>query len=241
MCAVDLCISQFGMGFNISLGSTTIAFYGFVNIPEIQHIFIHASVQGPNGLALSFRDVADGYNDMVGSHFPNLNPQDFPADWGLKDLDFYLAPEAGTFDGVQYDAGFYMDGGFRFLGVDCAINVSIMDHDFRFHIGFSLDLWNEMVHQHLMDSLTNHRQNFTSWTDQQVAAYLHGTSGGIIKVTAVSLGDVSCNAMAQNQYPNFAMEYEFLGHHHTNFAVDVFALYNDFSYFWKKYLEHLFH
>lgn len=220
-----------------------IALYGFVTVPEIQRIFIDASVHGTDGMALSFRDVADGYNDLVGSHLPNLNPQDFPADWGLTNLDFALAPEAGTFDNVYYNAGFFMDGGFRFLGVECGVNVTISKTDFKFHIGFSVDTFNEMVNHALLKALTESRGDFTSWSDEMVHAYLNGSNvgGGLVKVTFVNLDDVSCNAMAQSQYPNFQMQYQFLGHHQTNFAVDLIALYDDFGYFFKKYLEHLFH
>lgn len=247
MCGVDLCVSQLGMGFNISLGTKAISFYGLVNVPDILDIFISAHVHGQNGMALSFQDVASGYNDLVGTRFPHLNPQSYPADWGLKNLDFYLAPESGTFDGIVYTPGFYMIGGFVLLGVDCDVNVSITPNDFWFHVNYSVDTFNQMLNNEIGAQMALNPHLFANWPVDVRAAYLSGSnrmpdgSGPIVQVTAVSLHTVSCNYIAQGGDPKFKMDYVFWGNSHlASLDVAPLALYSDFAYFFKTYLANLF-
>src|SRR5262245_19470105 len=104
LCGIDLCITQLALGFALTFGSTVVQFYGNVEVPQIQNIFIDAGVNDPNGLSLNFQNVAYAYNQIVGTRLPHLNPGEFPAGWAMQKLNFFLAPQAGSFDGINYNA-----------------------------------------------------------------------------------------------------------------------------------------
>jgi hypothetical protein len=43
----------------MTMGTKTIAFYGYAEIPEIENIFLEGSFDGANGMALSLQDMVN--------------------------------------------------------------------------------------------------------------------------------------------------------------------------------------
>merc|ERR1712093_118217 len=114
MCAVDgACLSDLGLGFNLTMGTKTVAFDGNIAVPNFEDVFARGSIKGAHGMAFTMRDVVLEWNRM----FPawRIPPTDVPANWGLRDTSFYFAPKDGTFGGVTYQEGFAFSGGITLL------------------------------------------------------------------------------------------------------------------------------
>ena len=80
LCAVDFCLSDLGFGYNMTMGTKTITFYGNAEIPEIENVFLEGSVSGANGMALSLQDLALEWNKIVGNEIGlPLNISDVPS------------------------------------------------------------------------------------------------------------------------------------------------------------------
>jgi len=247
LCAVDLCISGFGIGFNLMFGTKQITFYGYIEVPQLEKIFVEAGISGanPNSLALSFRDVAIQWNKMIGQRTININVNDIPADWGLKDMAFHLAPEAGTFANKYYDAGFWFMGGFRLIGIDCDVNVQISDSDFHFGVHMSVQTFETELKKHLHLAVMQNPQDFPSWTPEmrnQLATMRSDIQGQfeLVSVKNVTITQFSMEHFARQNNPIFTMEYEFLGHHKFQTPVPIFHWYKDFENFFHVFLKALF-
>ena len=46
-------------------------------------------------------------------------------DWGLLDSSFYIAPESGTFNNIQYEQGFWIDTGIEFFGIEVDADIKV--------------------------------------------------------------------------------------------------------------------
>ena len=66
-CVSTFCLSALGLGYNITMGSRLIAFYGYGQIPDIGGVFLEGELVGPNGMALTVYDIADEWNIVVGN------------------------------------------------------------------------------------------------------------------------------------------------------------------------------
>jgi len=236
MCGVDLCLSDVGLGFNLSIGSSSIGFYGNVAVPDIEDIFIEGSISGPNGMALSFCDIATEWNEIVGDELGiPINVSDIPCDWGILDTSFYIAPESGTFNQVTYQQGFWIDGGFDLFGVDCDVEIEVTSKDFIFEIHvnvseFEQELWNEL-------GVRNNNEN-----DDPIVRFVQRsqnpvmnkkiqnmkTAFSIVKVYNVTLDNWSVANIAEGLNPNFTMEYDFLGHQIFNCQLPIEELWDGF-------------
>src|SRR5690348_13983594 len=93
--------------------------------------YISKFTSGPNGMALSFRDIAAEWNNIIGNSLDiPINVSDIPADWGIDDVSFYIAPESGTFNQINYQQGFWIYGGFDIFGIDCDVDIKVTSNDF---------------------------------------------------------------------------------------------------------------
>lgn len=85
-----MCISAFGFGYEVGIGSDNISFYGYAEVPDFFDCFLEGSAVGPNGMALTFRNIAYEYDRFVGSSSPfRIDLNDIPADWGLEGKSFF--------------------------------------------------------------------------------------------------------------------------------------------------------
>jgi hypothetical protein len=192
LCTVDFCISALGLGYNLTIGTKDIAFYGYASIPNIEDIFLEGSITGKNGMALSFQDIAIEWNDLVGNALGiPINVSDIPADWGFEDTSFcifyrrlywltssYIAPEAGTFNQIHYSQGFWIDGGFDLFGVICDVDIQVTSNDFE--LGVSVNL-----------------TDFDLWLHQELHLLEQGQTGpmAIVKVNNVTLDNFSTSSI----------------------------------------------
>jgi len=249
-CGIDLCISGFGVGFNLSVGKELIYFNGFVEVPNLSKVFLEAGLSGQNqyNLAISFRDIGSQWNKMVGPQSPiHIDVNAIPADWGIKNMALYIAPEDGTFNNKYYSAGFYMMGGFRLIGIDCDVNVEVTDHDFDFGVHISLSTFEQDLKKELGFAILANPDQFPSWTPAMIEQLMGEISGElkdgikIIEIKNVSISDWSVAHLATADLnPEFSMEYVFLGHHHFKTQVKLLSWYKAFHNFFDLFLKILF-
>jgi len=219
-CAIDACLSSIGFGYNLTIGSRIAAFYGFVNIPDFEDIFLEAEISGADGMALSFRDMAVEWNNVIGDEIDlPINVNDIPEDWGFTDTFLYVAPESGTFNNINYQQGFIIETGFRVIGLDIEVDIQLTDDDFTFDLELNIS-------------------DFEYHLRKELSFDYPGLS--IVSVKNVTLNGLSSKALALGQNTDFYMDYHFLGHHRVAFPVPVLDLYGDYHGFYMAYLKHLF-
>jgi len=249
-CAVDLCISGFGIGFDLAMGPENIEFYGYVEVPHLEKIFVEAGISGKNpyNLALSFKSIAIQWNKMIGKKTIQINTNDIPADWGLKNMYFYIAPEAGNFGNKYYDAGFWFSGGFRLIGIDCNCNVKVANDDFHFAVNMSIDSLAKDINKFLHIAIVKNPAEFVSWTDDMKAQLVAVNNGQmsadsfhIVSIHNVSITGFSMDHFATQNDPVFIMDYSFLGRHTFKATVPLFHWFKEFENFFDFFLKNLFH
>jgi hypothetical protein len=237
MCEVDfICLSGIGLGYNLTVGSEDIAMYGYVELPDFEKLFISSSISGKNGFALTLRDIGVEFNRLVGPTHIHVNIDDIPANWGILDTSFYVAPEAGEFGGIYYEQGFDIVGGLEMFDIVCDVNISVINGDFDFRIHIGLEEFKEWLKKelHVMDPAAN---------PDAVAVIDRDVRRPIVEVVNVQLLDFSMAAIAEGNDPRFVMDYYFIGNkeHHFEVKLPLIELVNDFHTFYKKWLEKLFH
>eukprot|EP01114_Cavostelium_apophysatum_P019679 TRINITY_DN640_c0_g1_i1.p1 TRINITY_DN640_c0_g1~~TRINITY_DN640_c0_g1_i1.p1 ORF type:complete len:1677 (-),score=500.21 TRINITY_DN640_c0_g1_i1:75-5105(-) len=234
LCATTACVDAFGIGYTLGIGSENISFEGYAQVPKFWDVFLDGSIAGPDGMALSFRNIAEEFNSFSPIHIDVI---DIPPTWGIEDTYIRIAPEAGTFNNIHYDAGFWIEGGFVIFGIGCSIDIAVTTDDFEFSVDIYLSEFEQRLNKELHFLLMT-SPNATNLSKDQIDDYLSGRS--LISVKNVTLADFSAGTYAQHQYPEFDLHYEFFGHQHFSVGLPLLDLYNDFHHFFVKYLQHLF-
>jgi len=166
--------------------------------------------------------MAVQYNKMAGHLLPHIDVNDIPSSWGLKDFLFYLAPVAGTFNDIHYQAGFMIDGGFDVFGIDVTINITVTSDDFAFDVSINKDTFQHALNHELL------AMGYTSPDD-------------LVDVHDVVYTGLHTKGVAGKDYGHFKMYYAFLGDRQVSFDVGELAdCYGTFHDFFMKYLKHLF-
>lgn len=126
LCATLACIQSFGLGYNLTIGDEIIAFYGSVNIPNFWDIFLESQLSDGHGMALRFVDICVEWNELIGNEIGiPIDISDIPTDWGFDATYIYIAPVAGTFGGISYRQGFWIDSGFNMFGLSVLVNIEV--------------------------------------------------------------------------------------------------------------------
>eukprot|EP01114_Cavostelium_apophysatum_P014145 TRINITY_DN358_c0_g1_i1.p1 TRINITY_DN358_c0_g1~~TRINITY_DN358_c0_g1_i1.p1 ORF type:complete len:1260 (-),score=408.34 TRINITY_DN358_c0_g1_i1:42-3821(-) len=223
LCGVDLCLSQVGLGYNLSIGNSIVAFYGAINIPDLLDIFLEGELLGSDDMGLTFVDMALEWNNLVGNKLGiPIDTSNIPPKWGFTDSSFYIAPVSGTFNNINYQQGFWVDGGFNMFGIEVQADIKVTTGDFDFHVEINTT-------------------NFQINLNEQLNLMNGQVGGSVASVQNVTLSELSLAKYAKGKQANFYMEYEFFGGSHTaDFGVAVLDLSLDFSDFFNTYLKNLF-
>lgn len=77
-------------------------------------------------MALRFVDICIEWNELIGNDIGiPIDISDIPTDWGFDATYIYIAPVAGTFGGIPYRQGFWIDSGFNMFGLSVLVNIEV--------------------------------------------------------------------------------------------------------------------
>jgi len=228
-----LCIDDLGIGFTMPMGQTPVIFYCNIDLTNLWDEFINAQLP-----AISFQQVVMGYNHMVGSRLPNINPATIPASWGFTAIKFYLAPTAGTFGGITYQAGFFLQGGIILFGVEASSDIQIAADDFVFKLSLDKTSIQNNINKHLKLMVENDVEfrRSLNLTEEEIRGPL-----AVAEITLTDLQGMTFKSIASGKMPNFVIGYKFLKKSgQTSFGVLLSDLWGDFDSFFNKFLKKIF-
>jgi len=232
-----LCFSDLGIGFTMPMGQTAVIFYANIDLTNLWDEFVDAQLP-----AISFQQIGNGYNHMVGNSLPHINTATIPANWGFTAVKFYLAPTAGTFGGITYQAGFFLQGGIILFGIEASSNIQVTPNDFVFKVSLDKASIQNSINGKLLFLIENDdvfKQSLNLTENQLLEILLDPMAA--VEVTLVDLQGMSLQSIASGKMPSFVIQYKFLGKNgHASFGVLLSDLWGDFSSFFNKNLKKLF-
>jgi hypothetical protein len=225
LCALDGCISDFGLGSDMTIGNKVIKFDGNVAAPDFWDIFLFGSFSSGSGQQLTVLDVANQWN-KINPTAPvpttGLSPT-----WGIKSASFYFAPEDGTFGPITYSKGFGVTGNLILLDMDVYLSLNCTENtgfscNWAFDVHFDLGLFVNMIAREL----------FT----------MYGPENNIIfKVSQVQISQWSQKESSSGIHPRWTIDIEVLGfQNHLDFSMPQESLQQSFHSFFMTWLKHIF-
>jgi len=175
---------------------------------------------------------------------PHINPATIPASWGFTAVKFYLAPTAGTFGGISYQAGFYLQGGIAIFGIAATSNIQITSNDFVFQVSLNKDAIQNAINGKLLDMLQTDQEfrQKLNFTESEINTMVKDKKPlGIVSVSLTTLTGMTMENMASGHNPTFQIDYKYIIHSgKVSFGVPLADLWDSFDNFFIKYLKHLF-
>jgi len=226
LCALDGCVSDFGLGTEMTIGNKVIKFDGNVAAPDFWDIFLFGSFSSGSGENLAVLDVAKEWNKAnPNSPVPTalLEPS-----WGITEASFYFAPEDGTFGPITYTAGFGVSGVMELLSMDVDLSLNCSEDS-----GFTCN-WLFDVHFDL--------GTFANMIKKELGLIYGGNANNIIfSVSQVSITEWSQQQTSQAIHPRWNLDIEVLGaKNHLDFRMPQESLQQDFHTFFTTWLKHIF-
>jgi len=194
-----------------------------------------SSSQVPGMLAVN--DVIDKWN-VINPYHP-VSKQNVPSDWGLQEVEFYLAPVGATIGPVTYKPGFSVAGVMELLSMYLTVGITCtsVDCDFYFKAGFSLSTFEKMIwHEITHSDLDTYRQFANETLDS-----VNNASYTFFSLHDVQLTDWSQKNIAYNVHPQWYLSMTILNKpKQTTFDVRQYELSHSFHVFFVTWLKHLF-
>jgi len=226
LCELDGCISDFGLGTDMTIGNKVIKFDGNVAAPDFWDIFLFGSFSGGNTETLAVLDVAKEWN-MANPSSP-VPTALLAASWGITEASFYFAPEDGTFGPITYQKGFGVTGQMELLSMDVDLSLNCTEDngfscDFSFDCHFDLGTFGNMIKKELG------------------LIYGEAAKNIIFSVSQVTVTEWSQQQTSQNIHPRWLIDIEVLGiKNNLDFRMPQESLQQDFHTFFTTWLKHIF-
>jgi len=227
MCAVDLCISDLGVGAQMTVGGDVVVFDGNVAAPDFWNVFLKGSISGNNGKILTVVGIVQDWN-AINPH-NQISTNGIPPGWGIDNVSFYFAPVDGTFGPIHYTKGFGVTGGITILDMNLWLSINCTEStglscDFAFDVDISLSTFSQMISNEL-----NQMNKFNNVTFD------------IFTLKDVSLSEWSQGNVAQGVYPRWIIDIVVFNKlNHLDFRVEQYELASSFNDFFEQFLASLF-
>jgi len=226
LCALDGCISDFGLGTDMTIGNKVIKFDGNVAAPDFWDIFLFGSFSGGGTQTLAVLDVAKEWN--------RANPSSpvptglLSSSWGITEASFYFAPEDGTFGPITYTAGFGVTGQMELLSMDVDLSLNCTE-DGGFSCNFAFDCHFDLG-------------TFTNMIKKELGLiYGEGANSILFSVSQVTVTEWSQQQTSQNIHPRWQIGIDVLGlKNNLDFRMPQESLQQDFHTFFSTWLKHIF-
>jgi hypothetical protein len=227
LCFLDGCISDFGLGSELSFNNKIIKFDGNVDAPDFLDIFLFGSFSSGSSEMLSVLDVATVWN--------NINPNSkvpsslLAPSWGITEASFYFAPEDGTFGPITYKQGFGVSGNIILLDMDIYLSLNCTDGsgfscDFAFDAHFDLGLFANMIKKEL--------------------GLLYGENAAefiVFSISQVTISEWSQQQTSQGVDPRWNIVIDVFGlKNNLDFRMPQYSLQQSFHSFFTTWLKHIF-
>jgi len=227
LCVLDGCISDFGVGVQMTIANKVIKFDGNVAAPDFWDVFLEGSISGASGQSLAVLDVIQQWNKA--NPVNPVSTQYIPADWGITDCSFYFAPEDGQLGPIHYAEGFGITGGFTLLDMNLFISLNCTDEtgytcNFAFDVNINLDEFGELIKKEL--------------------GLMYGDNvdpSAIFSLKQCTLTEWNQRDVSQGTHPRFLIDINVLGSdNNLDFRVEQYELAQSFHDFFKQWLKHIF-
>jgi len=221
------CISDLGLGLEMSMGLTTIKFDGNLALPDLWDLYLSGEIDKRTGKQdLAIVDVIDKWNAIDPTK--QVSKANISPSWGITKVSFFLAPENGNFGPIHYTRGFGVTGIIELLSMHLFISLNCTGDaftcNFGFDVSFSIQDFSKMI-QHEIGLMY---PNMTNTYD-------------IFSLKHVKLLEWSQQNSANNVHPNWKIGITILNKEHDlDFRVKQYELSSSFHDFFKQWLKHLF-
>jgi len=227
LCFLDGCISDFGLGSDLSFNNKIIKFDGNVDAPDFWDIFLFGSFSSGSGNMLSVLDVATEWN--------KINPNSvvptalLAPSWGVTSASFYFAPEDGTFGPISYKQGFGVSGNIILLDMDVYLSLNCTDGsgfscDFAFETHFDLGTFTNMIKKEL--------------------GLMYGPESAeliVFSVSQVSITNWSQLQTSKGIDPRWGIQIDVFGaKSNLDFSMPQYSLQQSFHTFFTTWIKHIF-
>jgi len=225
LCILDGCISDFGLGSEMTIGDKIISFDGNVAAPDFWDVFLSGSIKKTTN-SLAVVDVINEWNKI--NPTSPVSTQNIATDWSVTECSFYFAPESGTFGPIHYTEGFGITGDITILSMDLFLSLNCTDSmgiscNFAFDVHFSLDTFGDMIKKELG------------------LYYGDAAQFKVFSVSQVTLTEWSQQETSSGIHPRFNIGIEILGtNNNLDFRMPQDSLQQSFHDFFKAWLKHLF-
>jgi len=227
LCAIDACVSDFGLAVQMAIANKVVKFEGNVAAPDFWDVFLAGSISGAKGQSLAILDVINQWNKADPTN--PVSTQYIPADWGMTDCSFYFAPEDGQLGPIHYAKGLGITGGFTLLDMDLFVSLNCTDEtgytcNFAFDIHIDLDEFGQLIQKELGLMYGPHVDTTT-----------------IFSLKDVTLTEWTQREVSQGTHPRFLIDINVLGSdNNMDFRVEQYELAQSFHDFFKAWLKHIF-
>jgi len=227
LCALDGCVSDFGLGMQMIIGDKVIKFDGNVAAPDFMDVYLAGSISGGQGQHLAVLDVIHKWNQANPTR--PVSTDLIPPSWGITDCAFYFAPEDGTFGPIHYTKGFGVTGDFVILNMPVHISVNCTEDagntcNFAFDAHINLDEFAKEIEKELG----------IIYPDRDVSS--------IFTLKDVSLTDWSQKDVSLGTKPRWTIDINVFNQDQIlDFRVEQYMLSQSFHDFFNQWIKHIFH
>jgi len=184
------------------------------------------------------QDVISKWNVINPSH--PVSSRNVPSDWGLREVEFYLAPIGAQIGPINFKPGFSVIGTMELLSMYLSVGITCTtaDCDFYFHTSFSLATFEKMIWHEIKgsaDLVDFHQYKNLSLSEANNESFT------VFKLSDVQLSDWSQKNVAYNVHPKWFLSMTVMDKPKTTtFNVKQYELSHSFHIFFTNWIKHLF-